>query len=264
MTVAAAKKIVNRTNNLTLQEKRSWRAIIDALYTDLADTNTFVAGDYYHNAYDSSTALQMDTTVGYEAGLWKPLGSSGDVSNGWTDTAGIVSRATILAATADGGASTEFTTGSPHGIVVGDIVVLAEYGGDEAYNGVFYVTDTSTTSKFTVVTPFTSNLAGFVVKPGTITCATTGTYLVHFSGIIESANVAASGFFKWFKNDSLLGSSTQGKHTFDSAGANIETPFSYDFAIALVAGDELGITASGFSWGDFKPEKLTVSVTQLA
>jgi hypothetical protein len=165
MSQSEAKKTLNRMNNLTLQEKRGFRQIIDSLYTDLADTNTFVGSDYFVSSETSSTAWAVDSTLGYETGL--PYGFSSLASKvGFTATAGVAHRSVLSAAdsAAAAGVDTTFTTSGAHGLSVGDLVTLSGFGGDEEYNGVYIINTVPSTTTFDVTTPYTASLSGGAVR----------------------------------------------------------------------------------------------------
>jgi hypothetical protein len=247
MSQSEVKKTLNRMNNLTLQEKRGFREIIDSMYTDLADTTAFVGGDYYQSRYNGSATNQIDNTLGYETGLIRPMGTASLTSSGLVGTTGLAPRATTAAATAQGGTSTEHTTAAPHGLVVGDWVTMSGFAGDEEYNGVYQVSVVGSTTTFEVVEPFTSNLTGLVTKPSIITCATAGTYMFHHQGAIESTAVSGSGNFRLFHNDSIQ--SSKGRHIMDTAAANTETPYAYSWVITLAVGDVVGMAISSVNWG---------------
>lgn len=66
-------------------------------------------------------------------------------------------RTISSAATADGGASVEFTTAVVHELVTGDEVTIA---GTTDYNGTFTVTSTSSTTKFKITDTYVSDQAG--------------------------------------------------------------------------------------------------------
>ena len=311
MAIADTKKIINRINNMTLQEKRAWRSIVTAIYADNVDSNltdaevktayqsevplvsqavaeagtatgieswsaervkqaiaaletaSFVGGDYYAANGAGATTYYLDNVVGYESGMIRPIRSTGATSSGITGTNGLAARATISAVTANGGASTNFATASAHGLVAGDLVTQTGYGGDEAYNQLAYIEDVADTTHFQMPTPYTANLTGTVIKPGIVTFGTTGTYKITHSGIIESAQVLASGAIKVFKNDSLSNSTF--KYTFDNIGANIETPYSYSFYNTYTAGDDFGFAMSAFNWGaTFTHRNYWVTIEQVA
>ena len=247
MSQTESKKTLNRMNNLSLQEKRGFREIIDGIYTDLVDTNTFVGGDYYQSRHSASTAYTIDNVLGYETGLTEPITTSGDVFNGFVATDGSVARTITAAATADGGASVVYTTSGIHGLAVGDLVQLSGFAGDEEYNGAYYVTETALTNTFKVTETFTADLAGVLTKPSILTCATAGTYFFNHQGRLETTSVAGNGSFKCYKNDAIQ--SSQGRYSMDTAGANLESPYSYSWALTLAVGDTVHLAVTSAAWG---------------
>lgn len=247
MSRTEAKKTLNRMNNLSLQEKRGFREIIDDVYTDLADTNTFVGGDYYQSRHAASTSYTIDNTLGYETGLTEPITSFGDVFNGFVATDGSVARSIVAAATADAGNSVVYTTSGAHGLAVGDLVQLSGFAGDEEYNGAYYVTEVPLTTTFKVTEFFTADLTGILTKPSILTCATAGTYFFNHEGRLETTSAAGNGSFKCYKNDGLQ--SAQGRYAMDTAGANLESPYAYSWALTLAVGDTVHLAVAAASWG---------------
>ncbi len=68
------------------------------------------------------------------------------------DTFTAAAEKSISAVTDTGGGDTEITTSAVHGLIVGDFIAIYNSGGTVHINGLFYVVDTSTTSKLKIST----------------------------------------------------------------------------------------------------------------
>ena len=252
MTAAVSKKIINRMNNLTLQEKRGLRALTDAIYVDIAAAEAaasllpaaaFTGSDYYFAADASTTAWAMDHVVGYEQGIPSGLAGGFPKVSGFSKIDGTAARATTVAA--DGvnvpTTSTTFTTGAAHGLVVGDWVTLSGYAGDEGYNGLWEIQFVDSTTTFEVTTPFTADLAGYVTQPDGVLCATTGVYSVQWDGALETATTAGVATLKWFIDDDIA---NHRRRDVDLQVAAKEYACSINFVWDATAGEVL--TMGGF------------------
>jgi len=134
---------------------------LDGTLSDSGSGNQFLT-DSYGGFQDNKNAASLPIEV---TDTWHALvATAGNTVRRTVFGAGVISAITA-AASADGGASTKFTTSTPHGFTVGEPATLID---TTDFDGVRIVSVVNDTTNFECVVAFTETRTGTVRRPATL------------------------------------------------------------------------------------------------
>lgn len=193
-----------------------------AMFTD--DTGTdyelaTTAQTNYAEAYDFDNTDAYVVNANNEWHGYHSNGVAGDDLEGWTFDAGGAGTSHAINSIADaGGGDITVTTGTAHGLAVGDIVSQTNLT-DPAYVGFFEVLTVPTTTTYTVTATFTATDTGTMDQPFNLVAGAgaAGKYEIHWFASGTSATSNETFDFALYNNDTQV-TASETRRKFGTAG----------------------------------------------